>query len=452
MNALCDRLEIPQPRRRHRHHRRRGARRSPTAIGYPVLVRPSLRARRPGHGDRLRRRRPARARWPSSPAPARSGARAACRPSARCWSTASSRTPPRSTSTPSATHTGEVRHRRRDGAHRGGRRALRRLRLRDPAATRCRAEIVAVIEELHPRASPTRSTSRPAQRAVRGEGRPGVRDRGEPAGQPHGAVRGQGHRRAARQGRGPGDGRRHARRAARRGPAAPAGRRRPRRGEGGGAAVQPLPRRRHACSARRCARPARSWASTARSAWRSPRARSAAGNRCPSSGTVFLSLADRDKAAGLVAARRFAELGFAIAATAGTADDARGERRSRSTPSWPRWARQIGVDAVDLISSGKVDLVVNTPAGPGPARRRRPHPPRRRRAPGPVPHHRRPPRSPPPTGIADWAAPRAARCGRCRSTTPASTGDQLELSTSDRLGDAVDLHDDGRVGRRCPTR
>ncbi len=45
-----------------------------------------------------------------------------------------------------------------------------------------------------------------------------------------------------------------------------------------------------------------------------------AGNTLPQKGTVFLSLADRDKAAGLVAARRFAELGFAIAATQGTAD------------------------------------------------------------------------------------------------------------------------------------
>ena len=34
---------------------------------------------------------------------------------------------------------------------------------------------------------------------------------------------------------------------------------------------------------------------------------------------MFLSLADRDKPAGLVAARRFAELGFSLVATAGTA-------------------------------------------------------------------------------------------------------------------------------------
>ena len=81
---------------------------------------------------------------------------------------------------------------------------------------------------------------------------------------------------------------------------------------------------------------------------------------------MFLSLADRDKDAGLVAARRFAELGFSIAATAGTARLLESSRDPRSTRSWPRSARRSGVDAVDLISSGKVDLVVNTPRGRGP--------------------------------------------------------------------------------------
>ena len=56
-NALCARLEIPQPAGGTAVDARRGARASSSAIGYPVLVRPSLRARRPGHGDRLRRRR-----------------------------------------------------------------------------------------------------------------------------------------------------------------------------------------------------------------------------------------------------------------------------------------------------------------------------------------------------------------------------------------------------------
>jgi carbamoyl-phosphate synthase large subunit len=46
-----------------------------------------------------------------------------------------------------------------------------------------------------------------------------------------------------------------------------------------------------------------------------------AGNTLPHQGAIFLSLADRDKEQGLLAARRFAELGFSIAATAGTARD-----------------------------------------------------------------------------------------------------------------------------------
>ena len=49
------------------------------------------------------------------------------------------------------------------------------------------------------------------------------------------------------------------------------------------------------------------------------KSQAAAGNRLPAAGTVFLSLADRDKRAGVALGRRFVELGFALAATAGTA-------------------------------------------------------------------------------------------------------------------------------------
>jgi carbamoyl-phosphate synthase large subunit len=95
------------------------------------------------------------------------------------------------------------------------------------------------------------------------------------------------------------------------------------------------------------------------------KSQSGAGNTLPSQGTVFLSLADRDKETGLVAARRFAELGFAIAATAGTADLL--ERSGLAVDTVvAKVGEQVGVDAVDLISSGKVDLVVNTPRGRGP--------------------------------------------------------------------------------------
>jgi carbamoyl-phosphate synthase large subunit len=87
-----------------------------------------------------------------------------------------------------------------------------------------------------------------------------------------------------------------------------------------------------------------------------------AGNRLPEQGTVFLSLADRDKPDGLRAARRFAELGFSLAATAGTAA-ALEEAGVPVDSVVAKVGEPVGVDAVDLISSGKVDLVVNTPRG-----------------------------------------------------------------------------------------
>src|SRR5947207_2843431 len=45
----------------------------------------------------------------------------------------------------------------------------------------------------------------------------------------------------------------------------------------------------------------------------------AAGDKLPEGGAVFMSLADRDKKYAVIAARRFAELGFSLIATAGTA-------------------------------------------------------------------------------------------------------------------------------------
>ncbi|MCL4423800.1 MAG: carbamoyl-phosphate synthase large subunit [Actinobacteria bacterium] len=94
----------------------------------------------------------------------------------------------------------------------------------------------------------------------------------------------------------------------------------------------------------------------------------AAGNRLPSAGLVFLSLADRDKPAGLEVARSLTDQGFELAATEGTARFLRDRQIAVSTvvdkvgaPS-----SEGGVDAVELIASGKVQLVVNTPRGRGP--------------------------------------------------------------------------------------
>jgi carbamoyl-phosphate synthase large subunit len=93
----------------------------------------------------------------------------------------------------------------------------------------------------------------------------------------------------------------------------------------------------------------------------------AAGNRLPVSGTVFLSLANRDKAAALDVARQFAALGFDLAATSGTAAMLEGEGVAVATVVAKVGESHPGVvDAVDLIAGGQVQLVVNTPRGRGP--------------------------------------------------------------------------------------
>ncbi|MCU1462789.1 MAG: carbamoyl-phosphate synthase large subunit [Acidimicrobiales bacterium] len=91
----------------------------------------------------------------------------------------------------------------------------------------------------------------------------------------------------------------------------------------------------------------------------------AAGDELPSRGNVFLSLADRDKRVGVEVGRRFVELGFAIIATAGTADALR-EAGVPVERIVGKVGDPSGEDAVELISTGQVDLVVNTPRGRGP--------------------------------------------------------------------------------------
>jgi len=96
------------------------------------------------------------------------------------------------------------------------------------------------------------------------------------------------------------------------------------------------------------------------------KAESAAGTILPTTGLVFLSLADRDKPAGLVVAQRLRELGLGIAATSGTA-----KYLSRFGVVVDRIVAKVsesttGSDtAVGLIESGDVAFVVNTPRGAG---------------------------------------------------------------------------------------
>ncbi len=132
------------------------------------------------------------------------------------------------------------------------------------------------------------------------------------------------------------------------------------------------------------------------------KSQAAAGDELPAGGTVFFSLADRDKAAGVAVARRFVQLGFRIAATSGTAghfegdgvpvdtlvakvraggkladgpglaasggtaDSGTGDSRTGDSGTGDSGGDDGGADAVALIRDGKVDLVVNTPRGRGP--------------------------------------------------------------------------------------
>jgi len=97
----------------------------------------------------------------------------------------------------------------------------------------------------------------------------------------------------------------------------------------------------------------------------------AAGDRLPESGRIFFSLADRDKPAGVRAARSYVDLGFEIVATGGTADalEAAGiavaERVAKvgDEDAAPGASRPT---AVDLIQAGTVQMVVNSPRGRGP--------------------------------------------------------------------------------------
>jgi carbamoyl-phosphate synthase large subunit len=92
----------------------------------------------------------------------------------------------------------------------------------------------------------------------------------------------------------------------------------------------------------------------------------AAGTRLPDSGTVFLSLADRDKPAGLDVARTFAAMGFSIAATLGTAGYFRSAGLTVDTLVAKVGEEGVASDAVELLAQGKVQLVINTPRGLGP--------------------------------------------------------------------------------------
>ena len=94
------------------------------------------------------------------------------------------------------------------------------------------------------------------------------------------------------------------------------------------------------------------------------KAQLAAGTLLPTAGMVFLSLADGDKPAGIVVARRLRALGLKVAATAGTASYLAGFGLPVDQIIG-KVSEGAEITAVDLIASGEISFVVNTPQGRG---------------------------------------------------------------------------------------
>ena len=92
------------------------------------------------------------------------------------------------------------------------------------------------------------------------------------------------------------------------------------------------------------------------------KSQAAAGSSLPLAGTVFISVADRDKPQIVLPVRRLAQLGYRILATEGTSKMLRRhgiESQTVAKYSQARGERSI----VEMITSGEVDVVVNTPSG-----------------------------------------------------------------------------------------
>ena len=87
----------------------------------------------------------------------------------------------------------------------------------------------------------------------------------------------------------------------------------------------------------------------------------------PKSGTVFISLADKDKASGIAPAKGLAQLGFHLIATDGTSAFLREQGietvtvRKNSQGTGPMGEKTI----VEMLNAGDISLVINTPVGRG---------------------------------------------------------------------------------------
>ena len=92
------------------------------------------------------------------------------------------------------------------------------------------------------------------------------------------------------------------------------------------------------------------------------KAQAAAGAALPDGGTAFITVTDSDKAGAVAIAQTLHDLGFKIVATRGTREAL--ERMGVPATELMK-VGEGSPNVVDMIESGEVTLVVNTPTGSG---------------------------------------------------------------------------------------
>ncbi|HXX28993.1 MAG TPA: carbamoyl-phosphate synthase large subunit [Terriglobales bacterium] len=90
------------------------------------------------------------------------------------------------------------------------------------------------------------------------------------------------------------------------------------------------------------------------------KAQTAAGQKLPTEGTVFISVTDQDKPQVAQVARKFADMGFKLVATAGTGDVLENAGMAVERVYKVKEGRP---NVVDLIKGERIKLIINTPHG-----------------------------------------------------------------------------------------
>jgi carbamoyl-phosphate synthase large subunit len=93
------------------------------------------------------------------------------------------------------------------------------------------------------------------------------------------------------------------------------------------------------------------------------KSQAAAYGSLPTSGKIFVSVANRDKRSMIFPIKRLADLGFTIVTTAGTGEVLR--RHGIECEVVPKHFESPGTNAIALIEAGEIGLIINTPQGSG---------------------------------------------------------------------------------------